>query len=182
MKKEWQVKDVSKTCCRCGREFADRQPYHSMLVIHPDDLVTLVSVRSDACQECWPQVRQEIDANAAGAVERFQWRAVYQKSAPVDRGGVRKGRAEALLQYLREHGGESDRRGKNLLFAIAVTLERKRVLVPCPGEGDAGGGPVLLYRHARGEDTFLVERPVDIGQDKDYINETIRGIVDGQGS
>ena len=180
----WQMREVSKNCSVCGQPFKDGQPYQSVLEIEHNDLLCLSARRSDCCLPCW-QARPTDKPAADATVDSYSWQGAFRSRDKKDSSAVHKGRLETMLAFLSENVGAQERRMANLLFALAVILERKKVLAPCPSTAE--NPSMLVFTHTKSGESFLLRPPENIEEDTDFINTSIHELsfpeeaLDGQG-
>lgn len=145
---EWNIQSRAHVCQTCGRHFADRQPYHTLLV----DQRREVS-RHDLCETCW----REGHADGASSRQGFisHWQGVYESPPPAPPEPIRKENAEGLLRRLIER---NDPRYVAAAYILAAMLERKRIL-KVKEQFQREGRRVFVYEHPKTADIFTITDP-----------------------
>lgn len=142
---DWNIKPRGPACCNCRAEFADSQVYVSQL-----DFGGAGYGRSDFCEKCW---------TSRDATERAVsvWRGVYKTPPPPREEPIRKETAESLLRRIMDEG---DGARANVIFILAVLLERRRVLVEKEVRRHPDGARLRVYEHRLSGETFVVTDPM----------------------
>jgi hypothetical protein len=144
MAQEWDIKPRSEECVACHRPFEERQPYFSAL-----SWAAGAYARADYCGTCWP------DRKPAGGASSF-WQGVFRKPPPKPEEPLKKETAESLLRRLME---TNDPARANVVYILAVMLERKRVLVERDVQVREDGVMVRVYEHRHTGETVVVTDP-----------------------
>lgn len=144
MAQEWDIKARSEQCGSCSKPFADQEVYASVLVFGEDGYR-----RADYCTQC---------RDAAQASDRLfsTWQGIYRLPPPPPEEPLKKENAETLLRKLIE--GE-DPGHANVVFILAVMLERKRILVERAVQQDSEDRTIRVYEHRKTGETFLIHDP-----------------------
>ena len=146
MNSEWNIRTCADQCGACQKKFADRERLMSRLRFGPDGYL-----REDYCLACWPA-----PAGAGAAAEVSAWSASWiapeQKAAEP----LKKETAESLLRELME---TDDPARRNVIFILAVMLERRRVLVEKEVQVQPGGQKIRVYEHKQTGESFVVPDP-----------------------
>jgi hypothetical protein len=149
---EWNIQGRGHGCEACGKPFADKESYHTLLVDEKAEFR-----RSDVCVACW----QSKFANAhtrSGFISH--WQGVYEAPAPVT-DAIQKETAETLLRKLIE---QNDPQYIPAGFILAVMLERKRIL-KVKEQLVRDGQRVFIYEQPRTGDIFTITDPnLQLGQ------------------
>jgi hypothetical protein len=143
MAQDWDIRPRDHACHGCQTAFADGQICHSRLTFGLEGYT-----RSDLCEACHAQ------APESGAWSA--WQGVYHAPPPPEEEPLKKETAESLLRRLMEEGGEGRR---NVVYILAVMLERKRILIEKDVRYREDGMLVRLYEHRRSGETFLIPDP-----------------------
>jgi hypothetical protein len=145
---EWNIQSRARGCQACGKAFADKQPFHTLLFEEKQEYRRL-----DICAECWQGQYREGANDRKGFVS--QWQGFFQAppAAPVD--PIQKASAETLLRQLIE---ANDPKHGPVCYILAVMLERKRVL-KVKEQIHREGGRVFLYEHPQSGDLFTIADP-----------------------
>ena len=141
---DWDIKPRGNICTKCQAVFADKQPYFSMLQPGQEKFE-----RQDYCEACWPEIKR-------GDLPYSMWRGVYRMPPPVAEEPLKKETAESLLRKLIE---EADPAQKNVIFILAVMLERKKIIVERDFRKNEDGSWTRVYEHRKTGETFLIADP-----------------------
>jgi hypothetical protein len=143
MSQEWDIKACGKACAGTGEPFADRQLIHSCLYFSEAGYT-----RKDFSEAGWNAAARE------GAVS--VWQSEYHAPPPPTPEVLRKETAETLLRQLI---AKEDFSRKNVIYILAVMLERKRIL----GERDVqvreDGSKIRIYEHKKTGEVFTIPDP-----------------------
>jgi hypothetical protein len=143
---EWNIQTRGHGCEACSRPFADKEPYHTLLVDEKTHFR-----RSDLCVECWQS--QSADAqNHSGFISC--WKGVYEAPPPVTE-AIQKETAETLLRKLIE---QNDPQHMPAGYILAVMLERKRIL-KVKEQIVRDGQRVFVYEQPKTGDVFTIADP-----------------------
>jgi len=144
---EWHIQSRAHACQACGKQFADKQPCHTVLADTKQDILRL-----DLCESCWK-------GEADGARDRkgfiSHWHGVYEAPPAAPQEPIRKENAESLLRKLMER---NDPKNVAASFILAVMLERKRIL-KVKEQLQREGGRVFVYEQPRTGDIFTIPDP-----------------------
>src|SRR5438552_6500026 len=114
---DWNIQSRGHACEACGKTFADKDIYHTLLFDEKADFR-----RSDICHACWVKQYSEGARERKGFVS--YWQGIYE-APPPPTDPIRKENAESLLRKLIEL---NDARYIPAAYILAVMLERKRLL------------------------------------------------------
>jgi hypothetical protein len=137
----WSVRKCSKTCDKCGREFADKETLFSRLLAVGNEYV-----REDFCQDCWDKKSPALSV----------WKTVFVVPPQPAEDAVKKENAESLLRKLIDQGDEED---LSAIFILAVMLERKKILVERDVQTAENGSKLRIYEHRKTGESFLIIDP-----------------------
>lgn len=143
---EWNIQTRGQGCEACGRPFADKESYHTLLV---DENANFC--RSDLCVACW-QTKFADAHSRAGFISC--WQGVYIAPPPVTE-AIQKETAETLLRKLIE---QNDPQYIPAGFILAVMLERKRIL-KVKEQVVRDGLRVFVYEQPKTGDIFTITDP-----------------------
>jgi hypothetical protein len=130
----------------CGRTFADKESYHTLLVDEKSEFR-----RSDVCATCW----QEKFADAQSRTGFISnWQGVYEAPPPVTE-AIQKETAETLLRKLIE---QNDPKHAPAGYILAVMLERKRIL-KVKEQIVRDGQRIFIYEQPKTGDVFTIADP-----------------------
>ncbi len=144
---EWNIQSRAHACSACGKPFADKEPYHTLLFDEKAEFR-----RSDICQACWQKQYSEGARERKGFVS--YWQGVYAAPAtPAET--IKKETAESLLRKLIEL---NDPRYIPAGYILAVMLERKRLL-KVKEQLVRDGQRVFIYEQPGTGDVFTIIDP-----------------------
>ena len=89
---EWNIQSRGSACEACGRHFADREHYHTLLFDEKADFR-----RSDICEDCWQKQHSHGARERKGFVS--YWQGVYEAPPPPS-DPIQRQTAESLLRKL----------------------------------------------------------------------------------
>jgi hypothetical protein len=144
---EWNIQSRAHVCAACGRPFADREAFHTLLF---DEKAGFE--RSDICEACWRAQYSEGGRERKGFVS--YWQGVYEAPPPPSE-PIQRETAESLLRKLVEL---NDPRYIPAGYILAVMLERKRLL-KVKEQIVREGGRVFIYEQPRTGDVFTIVDP-----------------------
>ncbi len=145
---DWNIQSRAHACQSCGKAFADKQAYHTLLFDEKRDYRRL-----DVCEPCWSAQYSQGASDRKGFISH--WQGVYEAppSAPPD--AIQKETAETLLRKLME---QNEPRHAAARFILAVMLERKRML-KVKAQFTQDGQRVFVYEHAKSAEVFTIADP-----------------------
>ena len=145
MNSEWNIRTCADQCTACQKKFEDHETLMSRLRFTPDGYV-----REDFCTPCW----RGKSAEAGGEVSAWaaNWLAPEKKSHEA----MKKETAESMLRELMETDDSS--RG-NVIFILAVMLERRRILIEKEVQVQPDGRKIRVYEHKQTGEVFVVPDP-----------------------
>jgi len=163
---EWNIQSRAAACEACGRSFADKQAYHTLLFDVPPELR-----RSDVCEGCWHKQKAGDTRSRTGFISH--WQGVYEAPpTPVD--AIHKETAETLLRKLIEL---DDPRYAPAGYILAVMLERKRVL-KVKEQIVRDGKRVFIYEQPVTGDVFTITDPkLHLGQ-LDQVQHDVAALLE----
>jgi hypothetical protein len=144
---EWNIQSRAHACEACTQSFADKQPYHTLLL---DEKAGMR--RSDICEPCW-QKQAPADARSRDGFISH-WQGVFEVPPPVVE-VIQKDTAETLLRKI---VGQNDPRYAAAAYILAVMLERKRLL-KIKEQLKRDGHRVFVYEHPKTGDIFTIADP-----------------------
>jgi N-acyl-D-aspartate/D-glutamate deacylase len=161
MAHEWNIRPRGRSCTVCSALFADGQECVSSLF----EAETGYD-RSDFCLPCW---ERRTDSRTPFSL----WQGVFTApgEARVKAEPLHRETAETLLRRL---VALEDPANLNVVYVLAVMLERKRILVERDAKPHEGGGILRIYEHRPTGDTFIV---LDPQLKLDAIGEVQRQVV-----
>ncbi len=161
MSHEWNIRPRGRGCAACSTQFADGQECVSALFEAENGYD-----RSDLCLPCW-------ERRTDGGKPFSLWQGVFTApgEARVKAEPLHRETAEMLLRRL---VALEDPANLNVVYVLAVMLERKRILVERDAKPHEGGGILRIYEHRPTGDTFIV---LDPQLKLDEIGEVQRQVV-----
>ena len=145
MNQDWDIKPCNGSCGQCGTAFQDGQGYVSRLVVEQEGYE-----RHDCCETCWakPEVR--------GVSPHSAWKGVFRLPPPPPEEALKKETAESLLRKYME---TEDPLKRNVIYVLAVMLERKRMLVERDNQVREDGTKIIVYEYRKTGEVFMVPDP-----------------------
>jgi len=144
MAQEWDIKPRGTRCAACDKAFEDRDGIWSALVFDASGYG-----RADYCGACWT-------TRDLGITPFSTWQGVYRAPPPKAEEPVKKETAEAMLRRLME---ADDAEQANVVYILAVMLERKRTLIERDVQSHDDGRLTRIYEHRKTGETFVVPEP-----------------------
>jgi hypothetical protein len=144
---EWNIQSRAHACTACGKSFADKEAYHTLLFDEKADFR-----RSDICEACWQKQYSEGARDRKGFVS--YWQGVYAAPPPPVE-TIKRETAESLLRKLIEL---NDPRYIPAGYILAVMLERKRLL-KVKEQMVRDGQRVFIYEQPATGDVFTIIDP-----------------------
>ncbi|MDD5708568.1 MAG: hypothetical protein PHR35_21830 [Kiritimatiellae bacterium] len=146
MAHEWNIRPRGRRCTICDTAFAEAQECVSALYESE-----AAYERRDFCMTCW-------DARQETAPPFSVWQGAF--AAPPEAAAkiepVHRETAESLLRRL---VALEDPAHANVVYVLAVMLERKKLLVERDAKPRPEGGILRVYEHRKNGDTFVVLDP-----------------------
>ncbi len=144
---EWNIQSRGRACETCGKSFADKEAYHTLLFDEKQDFR-----RSDVCATCWQTQFSEGARERKGFIS--YWQGVYLAPVPTP-DAIQKDTAESLLRKLIQL---DDPRHVPAAFILAVMLERKRIL-KVKDQTVRDNRRVFIYEQPSTGDVFTIVDP-----------------------
>jgi len=144
---DWNIQARARTCAACGKPFADKDAYHTVLFEENRELR-----RSDICGACWQQQAGSGARDRQGFIS--YWQGVFE-APPLVADPIQKDTAESLLRKLVELNDPSHVPAG---YILAVMLERKRVL-KVREQIVRDGKRVFIYEQSKTGDLFSITDP-----------------------
>ncbi len=165
---DWNIQTRAMVCEACGRPFADREAFHTLLFDeHAENLR-----RMDVCEACWQGQFSDGARERKGFISH--WQGVYEAPAPaVD--AIQKDTAETLLRKLIE---QNDPRYVPAGYILAVMLERKRVL-KVKEEVVRDGRRVFIYEQPGTGDIFTITDPALRLDQLETVQRDVAALLEG---
>jgi hypothetical protein len=144
---DWNIQSRGHGCEACGKPFADREAYHTILLDERADFR-----RSDVCASCWQgkfsDARNQKDFISC-------WQGVYE-TPPLPTEAIKRETAETLLRKLIELNSPQYIPAG---YILAVMLERKRLL-KVKEQIVRDGQRIFIYEQPLTGDVFTIVDPV----------------------
>ena len=144
MIQEWDIKQRQNNCEECQKPFEDQQALYSVLTHDEEGYV-----RTDFCNTCW-------DIRGQAHPYFSAWQSQFRLPPPPAEDPLKKETAESLLRALMKQEDESL---INVIYILAVMLERKRILIERSVEISEENRRIIFYEHRRTGETFLIPDP-----------------------
>ena len=144
---EWNIQSRAHACEACGKSFADKEVYHTLLFDVKTDFQ-----RSDICSDCWQKQFSEGARERKGFIS--YWQGVYEAPRP-RHDPIRKETAETLLRKLIDL---NDPQYIPAAFILAVKLERERSL-KVKEQVMREGKRIFIYEQPATGDLFTIVDP-----------------------
>lgn len=159
---EWNIRPRGRICSVCGKAFENRQQCVSAL----RELDTGGFDRVDCCRECWDGMQRDWKAFSL-------WEGAYEPPPVATREEpVKKDDAEDIFRKLLELEDPAQR---NVVYILAVMLERSKRLVERASKLCDDGNFIRIYEHRKTGDTFMV---VDPRLNLDSLGQVQREVID----
>jgi len=144
---EWNIQSRAHSCQVCGKSFADKEAYHTLLFDVKQDFL-----RQDICDGCWKAQHSQGASDRKGFVS--YWQGVYEAPPPRPE-PIQKETAESLLRKLIEL---NDPQHIAATYILAVMLERKRFL-KVKEQIVRDGQRIFVYEQPKTGDLFTIPDP-----------------------
>lgn len=144
MAQEWNIKPRARVCGVCGADFPEGSECVSALFATEGGYE-----RRDYCPACWKERRD-------GDEPFSQWQSAIAATSVAKDEPIKRETAETLLRRLVEL---DDPANVNVIYILAVMLERKRQLIERDARPRPEGGILRIYEHKASGDTFLIVDP-----------------------
>ena len=145
MSQEWNIRSRGHACCVCAQTFTDKQPCVSVLRELSDTFE-----RRDYHTLCWRDEKRDWRLYSLWEGE-YEAPPVVVKEEP-----VKKDTAESLLRRLILM---EDPAMRNVVYVLAVMLERGKQLIERDAKPHESGGILRVYEHKKTADIFTVLDP-----------------------
>ena len=145
MSQEWNIRSRGHVCTICQKPLVDKTPVVSALREMPDGYE-----RFDCHPECWKAQERDWEPFS-------QWDGVYL--APVKEEKKEPLKKEDAGELLRQLVTMDDPAMKNVIYVLAVMLERSKILVERDAKGLEDGTIRRVYEDRKQGDTFVILDP-----------------------
>jgi len=146
MAQEWNIRQRGHECTICAKKFIDKQKCVSLL---REDGRSYE--RMDCCVGCWDALERDWEPFSL-------WDGIYHAPTPAEakKEPVKKDTAETLLRKLITL---EDPAMRNVVYVLAVMLERAKQLIERDAKPHESGGILRIYEDKNSGDTFVVLDP-----------------------
>ena len=145
MSQEWNIKSRGHVCSICGKGLVDKSPVVSVLRELPEGYERL-----DCHPECWKTAPRDWEPFS-------QWEGVYAEPPPPEKKeALKKETADELLRHLISL---DDPAQQNVVYVLAVMLERAKILVERDAKEQPDRTIRRVYEHRRTGESFIVLDP-----------------------
>jgi hypothetical protein len=145
MSQEWNIRSRGHVCCVCAQTFTDKQSCVSVLRELSDTFE-----RRDYHTLCWRDEKRDWQPYSF-------WEGAYEApTVVVKEEPVKKDTAETLLRRLILL---EDPAMRNVVYVLAVMLERGKQLIERDAKPHESGGILRVYEHKKTADIFTVLDP-----------------------
>lgn len=145
MSQEWNIRSRGHACSLCGKPLTDRSPVVSALKETAGGYERL-----DCHPECWKATPRDYEPFS-------QWEGVYTAPPPADKKeALKKETADELLRHLISL---DDPAMKNVVYVLAVMLERGKILVERDAKEQPDHTVIRIYEHRKTGESFIVLDP-----------------------
>ena len=146
MSQEWTIRSRGHVCSVCAKPLVDRAPVISVLREENGGYV-----RMDCHPECWKTFPREWEPFSS-------WEGVYLAPPPPDakKEPLKKETADDLLRHLI---ALEDPAMKNVVYVLAVMLERSKILIERDAREQEDHTILRVYEHRRTGESFVVLDP-----------------------
>lgn len=145
---DWNIQSRAHQCQACGRSFADKETYHTLLFDEKQDYL-----RQDVCDACWQKQFSQGANERKGFIS--YWHGVYEAPPAAAPEAIQKESAETLLRKLMEL---KEPKYAAASFILAVMLERKRLL-KVKEQIRNEGRRIIIYEQPKTGDIFTIPDP-----------------------
>lgn len=145
MSQEWNIKSRGHVCSVCYKNLVDRAPVVSVLKEIPSGYERL-----DCHPECWKAFARDWEPFS-------QWDSVY--FAPVKEAKKEPVKKEDAGELLRQLVSLDDPAMKNVVYVLAVMLERAKILVERDSKTLEDSTIRRVYEDRKQGDTFIILDP-----------------------
>jgi len=161
MSQEWNIKGRAGSCALSGLPFEDGANIYSCLRRSEEGYERL-----DISDARWAEAPRD-------AMISF-WRSIYHAPPPPSEEPLKKENVETLL---RQYMSKDDFSRLNVVYILAVMLERKRILVERDVQRGEDGTKLRIYEHRQTGEVFTIPDPElrldQIGEVQAQVNELL---------
>ena len=163
---EWNIQSRAHSCQVCGKPFADKEAYHTLLFDVKQDFL-----RQDICDACWKAQHSQGASDRKGFVS--YWQGVYETPPPRAE-PIQRETAESLLRKLIEL---NDPQHVSATYILAVMLERKRLL-KVKEQILLDGQRIFVYEQPKTGDLFTIPDPKPQLNQLDQVQRDVAALLE----
>ena len=145
---DWNIQSRAHGCESCGKPFADKQHYHTLLSDEKSEFK-----RIDVCPKCWEEQYSQGASDRKGFISH--WQGLYEAPPAAAPEAIQKENAESLLRKVIEL---NDPQYIPAAYILAVILERKRLL-KIKEQFKRDGRRIFVYEQPKTGDLFTITDP-----------------------
>lgn len=138
----YSVRKRGRQCESCHREFKDGEEIFSRLIFENGEYLRL-----DYCKTCQP--KEDLGTPLSS------WKTRFVPPPPKEE-ALKKENAESLLRKLID---DAEKDQSNVIYILAVMLERKKTLLERDVQKQENGKKLRIYEHKKTGETFLITDP-----------------------
>lgn len=165
MAHEWNIKARSHKCTKCDRKFNDKEEFTSILLFSDEGYD-----REDVCKDCLK------DSDTLHRATVSHWVSVYHEPPPPEQEPVTKETVESLIRKLTD---DYDPGNANIIYILAIMLERQRILVEKAAQYRDDGGLYRIYEHRKTGEMFVIYDPELKLDELEQTQKMVINILDG---
>jgi 8-oxo-dGTP diphosphatase len=165
MAHDWNIKSRSHKCTKCERKFEDKEEFTSILMFSEAGYD-----REDICKDCLGDNDNLHNATVS------HWASVYHVPPPPEEEALTKETVESLLRKLTD---DYEAQNANIIYILAIMLERQRLLIEKAAQYREDGGLYRIYEHRTTGETFVIYDPELKMDQLEETQEMVITILDG---
>lgn len=163
LNQDWDIKPRGITCARCETTFQDNQEFVSALLFNQTGYQ-----RQDYCHNCWATQPLEMTAVVS------QWKTIFHAPPPPAPQPLNRENVERML---RELMASEEPNRLNVIYILAVMLERRRVLIEQDVQKRPDGLLTRVYEHRRTGETFLITDPMLELDQLEHVRQEVNDLL-----
>ena len=167
-REQWSVRKCSDRCHQCNKPFEDQEIVTSILKV-----VDGIFERTDY-GSCTKDLSNILESNAPHAVSI--WKTTFH-TPMVEEEVIAKDNVESLLRKRMRAEQPEDR---DIIFILAIMLERKRILVERGVQSLANGFKIRVYEHRKTKESFTVIDPSLRLDELEQVQDEVAILLGGQ--
>ncbi|HBO87989.1 MAG TPA: hypothetical protein DD620_04515 [Verrucomicrobia bacterium] len=167
-REQWSVSKCAVRCSQCDKPFEDRETVTSILTF-VDGNFERIDYGS-----CTKDLNNILESNAPHAVSI--WKTTFYTPS-VEEKSIPKENVESLLRERMRAERPEDR---DIIFILAVMLERKRLLIERGVQLLADGFKIRVYEHRKTQESFTVTDPGLRLDELEQVQDEVTILLGGQ--